>query len=109
VQANTTALTGITTNITTRSGFIDPADVHFHRTQTVLQKRQAVLQAAYEKGGTFVKVPDPASIAPAWINPPQHTPAQSENENSRCNSAVPVSLGAEIILPELRLPTSIRF
>lgn len=91
---------------------LTPADVHFHRAQVVLQKRQAVLQAAYEKTPErFVKGPPiPMQLPPAvWINPPQHSSAQIENENSHSNSAVPVSLGAEIILPELRLPESIHF
>ena len=86
---------------------LTPADVHFHRTPLVLQQRQAVLQAAYEKTPQrFVKgSPMPPQLPPAvWINPPH-----IENENSRYESAVPVSLGVEIILPELRLQKSFRF
>jgi putative transposase len=94
---------------------LTPADVHFHRAQAVLQKRQAVLQAAYEKTPErFVKgVPHPTPLPKAvWINPPiskttafiEH-PTRNENENSHCQSAVPVSFGAEIILPEFRLQT----
>lgn len=52
---------------------LTPADVHFHRAQVVLQKRQAVLQAAYEKTPErFVKGPPiPAQLPQAvWINPP---------------------------------------
>jgi putative transposase len=52
---------------------LTPADVHFNRAQAVLQKRQAVLQAAYERHPErFVKGrPVPASLPSAvWINPP---------------------------------------
>jgi putative transposase len=83
---------------------LSPADVHFKRTQTVLQKRQAVLQAAYEKTPErFVKgVSSPAQLPDAvWINPPASSaaafiehPTRNENENSHCKSAVPVSFGA---------------
>ena len=87
----------------TGPGLLTPADVHFHRTQLILQKRQAVLQAAYEKTPErFVKGP-PQPLPPAvWINP-----RQIENENSCWKSAVPVLLGAEMIVPELRLPENI--
>ncbi|MCI0552196.1 MAG: hypothetical protein L0287_14690 [Anaerolineae bacterium] len=44
-----------------------------------------------------------------WINPPKNTPAQNENENSRWQRAVPVSLGVDLILPELRLQKDFRF
>jgi putative transposase len=57
---------------------LTPADVHFHRTQTVLQKRQAVLQAAYEKTPQrFVKgAPLPMQLPQAvWINPPTKSAA----------------------------------
>jgi putative transposase len=84
-----------------------PADVHFNRTQAVLQKRQNILQAAYEKTPErFVKgPPQPQPLPPAvWINPPKNPQAQNENENSRCKSAVPVLVGGgEMILPEFRL------
>lgn len=86
---------------------LTPADVHFHRAQSVLQKRQAVLEAAYARTPErFVKgAPAPMQAPQAvWINPPK--PAQNprnENENSHCKSAVPVSFGAEFILPEPRL------
>lgn len=89
---------------------LTPADVHFHRAQAMLQKRQAVLQAAYAKTPErFVKGPPiPPQLPPAvWINPPQYSPAQIENENSGWISSVPVSLGAELILPEFRLPESL--
>jgi len=95
---------------------LTPVDVHFHRAQVVLQKRQAVLRAAYEKTPErFVKgSPVPAQLPKAvWINPPLQPAAtdrmsmssisRNENENSHCKSAVPVSFGGEIILPELRL------
>ena len=89
---------------------LTPADVHFRRAQAVLQKRQAVLQAAYEKTPErFVKgTPHPSPLPKAvWINPPisrttaciKH-PTKNENENSFCKSAVPVSFGATPILHE---------
>ena len=86
---------------------LTPADVHFHRAQNVLQKRQAVLDAAYARTPErFVRgTPAPMQVPQAvWINPPK--PAKdprNENENSHCKSAVPVSFGAEFILPEPRL------
>ena len=94
---------------------LTPAEVHFRRAEDVLQKRQAVLQAAYEKmPERFVKgVPHPIQLPKTvWINPPisrttafiEH-PIRNENENSHCKSAVPVSLVGEMILPELRLQT----
>ena len=86
---------------------LTPADVHFHRAQSVLQKRQAVLEAAYARTPErFVKgAPAPMQAPQAvWINPPKSAKdPRSENENSRCKSAVPVSFGAEFILPEPRL------
>jgi len=89
---------------------LTPADVHFDRTNDVLQKRQAVLQAAYEKTPErFVKgVPHPTQLPKAvWINPPtarttafiEH-PTRHENENSHCKSTVPVSFGAMPIVHE---------
>ena len=94
---------------------LTPADVHFRRAEDVLQKRQAVLQAAYEKTPErFVKgTPHPVQLPKAvWINPPisrttafiEH-PTRNENENSHCKSAVPVSFGGEMILPEFPLQT----
>lgn len=86
---------------------LTPADVHFHRAQSVLQKRQAVLDAAYARTPErFVKGAPLSMQVPqaVWINPPK--PAKdprNENENSHCKSAVPVSFGAEFILPEPRL------
>jgi putative transposase len=83
---------------------LTPANVHFNRAQVVLQKRQAVLQAAYEKTPErFVKgVSYPAQLPDAvWINPPALPAAtRNENENSHCKSAVPVSFGAMPILHE---------
>ena len=95
---------------------LTPADVHFNHAQAVLQKRQAVLQAAYERNPQrFVQgCPTPAPLPQAvWINPPithtstqigAHTP-QNKNENNRCKSAVPVSFGAMPIVPEFLLQT----
>lgn len=93
---------------------LTPADVHFNRAQAILQKRQAVLQAAYERTPErFVKGrPVPASLPSAvWINPPAptaatihpQTPHKNENENSHCKSAVPVSFGAMPIVHEFPL------
>jgi putative transposase len=89
---------------------LTPADVHFLRTENILQKRQAVLQAAYEKTPErFVKgVPRHSQLPKAvWINPPPSRtttlfeyPAKNENENSYCKSAVPVSFGATPIVHE---------
>lgn len=53
---------------------LTPADVHYHHTQTVLQKRQAVLHAAYQKTPQrFVMgLPVPPQLPSAvWINPPK--------------------------------------
>jgi putative transposase len=92
---------------------LTPADVHFRRAEDVLQKRQAVLQAAYEKTpARFVKGASHPSQLPkaVWINPPISTTTafierstRNENENSHCQSAVPVSFGGEMILPAFRL------
>jgi putative transposase len=86
---------------------LTPADVHFHRTQTVLQKRQAVLNDAYARTPQrFVKGLPALMQVPhmVWINPPKPaTVPRNENENSRCKRAVPVSFGAKFILPESRL------
>lgn len=94
---------------------LTPADVHFRRAEHIQQKRQAVLQAAYEKTPErFVKgAPHPIQLPKAvWINPPTsktaafiECPTKNENENSHCKSAVPVSFGATSILHELRLQT----
>ena len=53
---------------------LTPADVHFHRAQAVLQKRQAVLHTAYARTPErFVKGPPvPMQVPQAvWINPPK--------------------------------------
>lgn len=53
---------------------LTPADVRFYLTQTVLQKRQAVLNAAYARTPErFVKGPPaPLQVLQAiWITPPQ--------------------------------------
>jgi putative transposase len=55
-------------------GLLTPADVHFGRVQTILEQRQAVLQAAYLKNSErFVKgLSRPAQVPSAvWINPPK--------------------------------------
>ena len=55
-----------------------PADVHFHRAQAVIQKRQLILQAAYHKTPErFVKGPPvpPQLPCAVWINPPTPVPA----------------------------------
>jgi putative transposase len=53
---------------------LTPAEVHYQRANAVLQKRQEVLQAAYEKNPQrFVKglpIVEPLSEA-VWINPPK--------------------------------------
>jgi len=57
-------------------GLLTPADVHFGRAQTILDRRQQVLHAAYLKNTErFVKGPSaPAPLPPAvWINPPTTT------------------------------------
>lgn len=99
---------------------LTPADVHFDRAQSVLQKRQTVLQAAYERHPErFVKGrPAPASLpTAAWINPPTphaatvqtQTPLKNENENSRFQSAVPVSLGGRSLYQNLVYQKSLPF
>jgi putative transposase len=90
----------------TALALLTPADVHFDRAQAVLQKRQNVLQAAYDKTPErFVKGrPHPQALPrTVWINPPKNPQAPNENENSRWKSAVPVLVGGAMILPELRL------
>ena len=55
---------------------LTPADVHYQRAQMVLQKRQIVLQAAYQKNPQrFVKgLPVPPQLPQAvWINSPTVT------------------------------------
>lgn len=97
---------------------LTPADVHFNRAHVVLQKRQALLQTAYEKTPErFVKgVSSPSQLPDAvWINPPTSATTaliehptrmvfeqgrDNENENSYCKSAVPVSFGAMPIVHE---------
>lgn len=89
---------------------LTPAAVHFCRADDLQQKRQAVLQAAYEKTPErFVKgAPHPIPLPKAvWINPPRSSitafiehPTRNENENSHCKSAIPVSFGTTSILHE---------
>ena len=54
-------------------GLLTPSDVHFERTQAMLDQRQQVLQSAYQKNPErFVKgISIPAQLPSAvWINPP---------------------------------------
>jgi len=65
----------------TALGLLTPADVHYGRAQAVIQQRQQVLQAAYQKNPErFVKgLPKPLKLPDAvWINPPK---AMAEMEN----------------------------
>ena len=58
----------------TALGLLTPADVHYGRAQAVIQQRQQVLQAAYQKNPErFVKgLPKPQQLPDAvWINPPK--------------------------------------
>lgn len=58
-------------------GLLTPADVHFGRAPAVLQQRQQVLCAAYQRNPQrFVKgLPKPLPLPPAvWINPPAEQP-----------------------------------
>jgi putative transposase len=58
----------------TALGLLTPADVHYSRAQAVIQQRQQVLQAAYQKyPERFVKgLPKPQHLPDAvWINPPK--------------------------------------
>jgi putative transposase len=62
-------------------GLMVPADVHYGRAETILQKRQNVLQSAYEKHPErFVNgPPSPPEVPEAvWINPPKK---KGEKEN----------------------------
>jgi len=58
-------------------GLLTPADVHFGRAAAILQQRQDVLQAAYQRTPQrFVKgLPKPLALPTAvWINPPAKQP-----------------------------------
>ncbi len=58
----------------TALGLLTPADVHYGRAQAVIQQRQQVLQAAYQKNPErFVRgLPKPVQLTEAvWINPPK--------------------------------------
>lgn len=62
-------------------GLLTPADVHYGRAQAVIQQRQLVLLAAYQKNPErFVKgLPKPLQLPEAvWINPPQRMVRQEE-------------------------------
>jgi putative transposase len=66
-------------------GLLTPADVHFGRTQAILDQRQQVLQAAYQKNPErFVKgLSTPAQVpAAVWINPPPATPQPEDLRSS---------------------------
>ena len=55
-------------------GLLTPADVHYGRAEQIIQQRQQVLLAAYEKNPErFVKGPPRPPTLPdaVWINPPQ--------------------------------------
>jgi putative transposase len=65
-------------------GLLTPADVHYGRAPTVIQQRQQVLQAAYQKNPErFVKgLPKPPELPEAvWINPPKPALRQEENRS----------------------------
>lgn len=68
-------------------GLLTPADVHFGRAQKVLDQRQQVLQAAYQKNPErFVKglsIPTQLPVA-VWINPPK---VASPSEQLRASSS----------------------
>ena len=58
----------------TALGLLTPADVHYGRAQAVIQRRQQVLQVAYQMNPKrFVKgLPKPLQLpAAVWINPPK--------------------------------------
>jgi len=62
-------------------GLLTPADVHYGRAQAVIQQRQQVLLAAYQKNPErFVKgLPKPPQLPTAvWINPPKPALRQEE-------------------------------
>lgn len=64
----------------TALGLLTPADVHYGRAQAVIQQRQQILHAAYQKNPErFVKGPPRHQPLPeaVWINPPR-TPAEIE-------------------------------
>jgi putative transposase len=65
-------------------GLLTPADVHYGRAQAVIQQRQQVLQAAYQKNPErFVKgPPKPPELPKAvWINPPKPALRQEETRS----------------------------
>lgn len=62
-------------------GLLTPADVHYGRAQAVIQQRQQVLRAAYQKNPErFVKgLPKPPQLPEAvWINPPKPAPKHED-------------------------------
>lgn len=65
-------------------GLLTPADVHYGRALVVIQQRQRVLQAAYQKNPErFVKgLPKPPELPEAvWINPPKPALRQEETQS----------------------------
>lgn len=65
----------------TALALLTPADVHFQRAEEILQKRQAVLQAAYHRTpARFVKGAPSLPLPPSavWINPPVMTSIQGD-------------------------------
>ncbi len=65
-------------------GLLTPADVHYDRAAVVIQQRQQVLQAAYQKNPErFVKgLPKPPELPEAvWINPPKPALRQEETQS----------------------------
>jgi putative transposase len=57
-----------------------PADVHYGRVHEVHQRRQAALDAAYQRSpNRFVRKPPEAALPPqaVWINPPKEAPKQA--------------------------------
>lgn len=69
----------------TALGLLTPADVHFGRAQAVLDQRQQVLLAAYQKHPErFVQgLSAPAQVpAAVWINPPPATPPPEDRQSS---------------------------
>ena len=66
-------------------GLLTPADVHYGRAQAVIQQRQQVLLAAYQKNPErFVNgLPKPLQLPEAvWINPPQTMIRPEETQSS---------------------------
>lgn len=57
-----------------------PSDVHYGRVHELHQRRQAALDAAYQRSpNRFVRKPPEAALPPqaVWINPPKEAPTQA--------------------------------